>query len=497
MLTGSAALFAFVAPAPAMLAPHATSLMRRPHFPVAMSAETDVLLDGVTTEDDTPRPPPPEPSLTPVLLLGLLFTTNQWARQLPFYTVDFKAPATEEAARMFMNIDIGFDAGQYGVLASIGFAAFFALASLFAGGLTDRVDSRNLLTGTAALWSGATVWQASATSFNEVLASRIVTGIGQAFSNPASYTILSRIYPEDRRASVNGLYASGLYFGGGLAALSVLLDQSIGWRGSFLLVGAISLTAAGVAQTALPPLPPPPAVVAKKMIEPVAEESPAVEVVPADEAEEPSVISLVSDLIKEPTVSLLLLASTLRFLAGFTIGVWIVPFYREAFSGSIGAEFALIKAAVNGVAGSVSATGGGLLADRLSKRDARFNQWVPAIGSLLAIPFWLGTLNAPTLELSLGALFLEYLFAECWFGPTIAGLQAAAPANAQGLITGVFSCLTFVGNLAPFLIGLAVSSGDYELNQLLAISVPVLYGAAAVAFVAAGQTKAAAAQDSR
>ena len=73
---------------------------------------------------------------------------------------------------------------------------------------------------------------------------------------------------------MNGLYASGLYFGGRFAALSVLLDQSIGWRGSFLLVGAISLTAAGVAQTALPPLPPPPAVVAKKMIEPVAEAEP-------------------------------------------------------------------------------------------------------------------------------------------------------------------------------------------------------------------------------
>ena len=91
-------------------------------------------------------------------------------------------------------------------------------------------------------------------------------------------------------------------------------------------------------------------------------------------------------------------------------------------------------------------------------------------------------------QLSLGSLFLEYLFAECWFGPTIAGLQAAAPPNAQGLTTGVFSCLTFVGNLAPFAIGLAVSSGEYELPDLLAYSVPVLYAAAAVAFVAAGQT---------
>ena len=62
-----------------------------------------------------------------------------------------------------------------------------------------------------------------------------------------------------------------------------------------------------------------------------------------------------------------------------------------------------------------------------------------------------------------------------------------APPNAQGLTTGVFSCLTFVGNLAPFAIGLAVSSGQYELPQLLTYSVPVLYGAAAVAFVAAGQ----------
>ena len=55
---------------------------------------------------------------------------------------------------------------------------------------------------------------------------------------------------------------------------------------------------------------------------------------------------------------MLLLASGLRFMGGFTLGVWIVPFYREAFPGEIGTEFALLKAAVNGVAGSVSAIGG-------------------------------------------------------------------------------------------------------------------------------------------
>ena len=61
-----------------------------------------------------------------------------------------------------------------------------------------------------------------------------------------------------------------------------------------------------------------------------------------------------------------------------------------------------------------------MLTDRLARNDGRFEQWVPAAGSLLAIPFWLATIHAGTLELSLAALFVEYLLAECWFGPTVA-----------------------------------------------------------------------------
>ena len=123
----------------------------------------------------------------------------------------------------------------------------------------------------------------------------------------------------------------------------------------------------------------------------------------------------------------------LCYSAGCSIGVWVVPFYRARFPAEIGTEFALIKASVNGVAGSISATGGGFLADKLSVRyrrasywvpaackcslrrpvlqvlDRRASYWVPAAGSLLAIPFWLGALDAPTLELSLGSLFIEYV----------------------------------------------------------------------------------------
>ena len=115
--------------------------------------------------------------------------------------------------------------------------------------------------------------------------------------------------------------------------------------------------------------------------------------------------------------------------------------------------------------------------------------WVPAAGSVLAVPFWLATLYAPSLEVSLACLFCEYLLAECWFGPTIAALQAAAPAGAQGLTTGVFSGLTLVGNVAPFAIGLLVQGGYSELPTLLATLVTLMYALSSVAFVVAGEQK--------
>lgn len=155
-----------------------------------------------------------------------------------------------------VQVDIGFDEAQYGILASIGFAALFSATSLLAGGIVERVDTRNLLSGTAALWSAAIVWQGSAHSFPEVLGGRMLAGIGQAFSNPASYTILRRLYPPERLASVNGLYSSGIYFGGGLAALSVLIDQQLGWRDLSIVVGGVGLLAAIAVQILLPPMTP-------------------------------------------------------------------------------------------------------------------------------------------------------------------------------------------------------------------------------------------------
>jgi hypothetical protein len=44
---------------------------------------------------------------------------------------------------------------------------------------------------------------------------------------------------------------------------------------------------------------------------------------------------------------------------------------------------------------------------------------VPIIGSLLAVPAWYLTAHASTFDNAMIWLAIEYLVAECWFGPTI------------------------------------------------------------------------------
>lgn len=424
---------------------------------------------------------------TTLAVLILLATANQWSRAIIFYIVDFSKSASAQPDQ-FINVALGFDEASYGLIASLAFSALFASTSLLAGAAVDRVDTRALLAGSGVLWGGAMLLQGHAAAFGELLGSRVLLGFSQAFTNPAALCALGRIVPPQNRATVNGAYSSAVYLGGGLAALSVLIDGQIGWRGLSYLAGGVGVFLAVLTYVVLPPLPPAgaetKAVAAAAETELVAAES-------GGAAAPAAAAAGLGELLSDPLVRALLVASGLRFMGGFTLGVWIVPFYRGAFPGEIGTEFALLKAAVNGVAGSVSAIGGGYLADRWSRTEPRAVVWLPAMGSLLAIPLWVGTLTAPTLTLSLACLFGEYLAAECWFGPVIAALQRAAPPGTQGLTQGSLAALTFLGNLAPLALGAAVAGkwGGTDLPTLLLWSVPLLYAASAAVFVYAGEVE--------
>mmetsp|Transcript_2460 Transcript_2460/g.6560 ORF Transcript_2460/g.6560 Transcript_2460/m.6560 type:complete len:139 (+) Transcript_2460:334-750(+) len=77
-------------------------------------------------------------------------------------------------------------------------------------------------------------------------------------------------------------------------------------------------------------------------------------------------------------------------------------------------------------------------------------------------------------------LLLEFVGAECWFGPTITVLQHLLPPAVHGGAQGIFSTLVLLGNLAPLLIG--AMQRTQPMPQVLLLVVPALYLGSALSF---------------
>jgi len=446
-----------------------------------------------------------------VALLLALNIHNQWTRALLYYLVSFKVEITPENARQYMNIDLGFGQEQYGLLASFGFTALYTLFTLVAGRVADGNNRAVVATMAAAGWSLTTLAQGLATSFDSVLATRAVTGVSQAFLTPPAYGLIASYVPESRLATANSIYASGIYVGGALASLSILLDNQLGWRGTSMVAGGVGLGIAGISALALRDK-------TAKEEDHTADEQSALlkkEATEEDMAVLGSIVTSAGDpnskpleevvgkvgvgsvlqqgrdamtairtVVKSPFVQILFAASALRFCAGYGIGVWKAPFYRQAFPGFTN-QFSVANAFVISAGGVMSAILGGYIADKYAPSNPKVRLWVPAIGSLLAVPFWIGTVQADTFEMSIGMLFCEYIVAECWFGPALASLYKGVPKEFQGTAQGLFTVLTAFGNFMPVLIGSLQSSDGSSLPTVLAWTVSGAYVLSGLGFFAA------------
>lgn len=167
---------------------------------------------------------------------------------------------------------------------------------------------------------------------------RAIIGASQAFFNPAAYTLLSDIFPKKMIGSINGIFSGGVYLGGALASLSILLDGVIGWRDTLFVIGGIGVATALLCQFFVSE---PRSLKDKKNGNIVDVNSPL-----AAATIKESSITLnegnAADTIKQAFIGLkvvvesneakyLFAASVLRFCAGFSIAIWKAPFVFAKF----------------------------------------------------------------------------------------------------------------------------------------------------------------------
>jgi len=145
-----------------------------------------------------------------------------------------------------------------GALATAFLVSYMLLAPLF-GWLADRFSRWMLIGFGVAVWSLASGWSGLAGTFTALVITRVFVGAGEAAYGPAAPTIISDLYPIEKRGRMLSFFylaipvgsALGYAFGGGIAGaiakpeagwewwlhnLAVGIGHPDGWRMPFYLV---------------------------------------------------------------------------------------------------------------------------------------------------------------------------------------------------------------------------------------------------------------------
>jgi MFS family permease len=114
----------------------------------------------------------------------------------------------------------------------------YAFLQVPAGWLIDRFGLKWAYGGALLVWSLASAAVGITTNFQQVLAARLLLGVGEAAAQPASLAYIRRSFPEDQQGLPTAIYLSGMMIGPAAGAMlgAVLLDH-LGWRQLFILTG--------------------------------------------------------------------------------------------------------------------------------------------------------------------------------------------------------------------------------------------------------------------
>jgi len=120
------------------------------------------------------------------------------------------------------------------------FLWMYVLCLIPVGLLVDRFGGK-LVNGLGiGLWSAATVLTGFAPNFLYLLATRVVMGMGESTSWPASNRIIREWFPASERGLANAIFGAGAAAGPAIGAIVIsYLVAAYGWRTGFVAAGSV------------------------------------------------------------------------------------------------------------------------------------------------------------------------------------------------------------------------------------------------------------------
>jgi predicted MFS family arabinose efflux permease len=360
---------------------------------------------------------------------------------------------------------------QLGLLTGFAFALFYVTAGIPIARWADAGNRRNIVALAVFIWSFMTAISGLVQNYLQLLMARIGVGVGEAGGSPPSHSMISDMFPAERRASALGFYSTGVSIGILFGFLmGGWLNEFFGWRVAFFVVGVPGVLLAVVVRYTL-----------REPRRGLSENR-------EDNPEPVAVKEVVALLWSRRSFRHMAWAGALSAFAGYSVANWSASFIIRSYGMSTG-ELGTWLALIIGVGGAVGVFGGGLLADKLAAKDTRWYVLLPALAGVISLPFAAGVYLVDNVYASLLLMIIPAIQSNVFLGNTLAVSHSLVGLRMRAMASAI---LFFIFNLVglgagPWSVGLlsdllAPQFGDESLRYAMLALVPLMVSLSALHF---------------
>lgn len=346
-----------------------------------------------------------------------------------------------------IKLELSLSDSQLGLLTGFAFALFYVIAGIPIARWADRSNRRNIISLSLGLWSLMTAVSGLTHNFIQLLAARVGVGVGEAGGSPPSHSIVSDIFPPEKRASAMSFYSTGVNIGilfGFL--LGGWLNEFFGWRVAFIVVGAPGVLLALLVRFTL-----------REPIRGLTENKQASD-------EQVPFLQVLHLLWSRLSFRHMVFAGSLNAFVIYATVNWLASFFIRSHGMTTG-ELGTWLAMSSGLFGAIGVFFGGFFADKLASRDKRWYVWLSAVMMLICVPFTIAVYSASNQYTALILAFVPGTLFNVYLGTIIATTHGLVGQRMRATSSAIlFLVLNIIGlGLGPWSIGLL---SDYLLPTL-------------------------------
>lgn len=352
-------------------------------------------------------------------LLTLIYTANYVDRQI--------------VAILLQSIktDMGLSDTQLGMLTGLAFGLFYATLGIPIAYLADRMSRKKIIIASLSLFSVMTFACGLAQTYAQLLLARVGVGVGEAGTSPPSHAMIADMYGPSERATPLAVFALGINLGLFVAFIGGgWINDNYGWRTAIQVIALPGLALAVLAWFTMRD--PPRGMSDNKT-----------------DGEAPPMKEIFVYMWQTKSIRHLIIGSTLIITVGYGAIAWLPSFFirvHEMTATQVGSMLALFI----GIGGAVGTTLGGIAADRLGKKDVRWNLWLVAGLGVATAPFSFMAYMATSLEGAIYWIIFPMLTGALYFGPTIAMLHTLVKPEMRSLASAI---MLFINNIVGLGVG--------------------------------------------